>query len=103
MEGSKQAAVSRVMSLGSSSRRIAHGQLGRDLGDGKASGLAGQRRAARDARVHLDDQDLARVGADGELDVGAAGLDADLADDGLGLIAQALVFAVGEGLDRAPR
>ena len=34
---------------------VADGQLGGDLGDGKAGGLGGQRRGARDARVHLDD------------------------------------------------
>ena len=35
-----------------------------------------------DARVHLDDDHPARLRVDGELDVRAAGLDADLADDG---------------------
>src|SRR5580692_4484294 len=34
---------------------VADGQPRGDLGDGKAGGLGGQRAAARDARVHLDD------------------------------------------------
>ena len=42
--------------------RVADGQLGGDLGDRKAGRLGGQRRAARDARVHLDDDDLAGLG-----------------------------------------
>ncbi len=67
---------------------------------GKPVALRGQRRRARDARVHLDDDDLARLGIDGELHVGAAGVDADLADDRLGGVAQLLVLGVGEGQGR---
>src|SRR5690606_2976371 len=52
----------------------------------------------RHARVHLDDDDVAVVGVDGELDVGAARVDADLADDGDGVVAQALVLLVGQRL-----
>jgi hypothetical protein len=81
--------------------RVADGELGGDLGDGEAGGLGGERRAARHARVHLDDDHAARLRVDGELDVGAAGLHADLADDGEGGVAHDLVFAVGQGLDRA--
>ena len=39
---------------------------------------------------------------DGELDVGAAGLDADAADAGEGGVAHALVLDVGQRLGRAP-
>ena len=40
-----------------------------------------RRRRARHARVHLDDDHVAVVGVDGELDVRSARLDADRADD----------------------
>ncbi len=76
---------------------VAEGELGGDLGDREAGGLRGQRRGPRDARVHFDDDDAAGVRFDRELDVAAAGVDADLADDGDGDVAQPLVFAVGEG------
>ena len=46
---------------------------------------------------------LAVVGVDGELDVGAAGLDADAADAGEGRVAHALVLDVGQGLGRRDR
>src|SRR5262249_33038071 len=69
-----------------------------DLGDGEAGGLGGQGATARDARVHLDGDHGPVGGGDGELDVAAAGLDADLAGDGQGGVAHALVFLVGERL-----
>ena len=77
---------------------VAHGQLGGDLGDGEPGGLGGQRGAARDARVHLDDDHAPGARVDGELHVGAAGIDADLAQAADGAVAHHLVFAVGEGL-----
>ena len=43
--------------------RVADGQPGCDLGDGKAGRLGGERGGARHARVHLDD-DEAAVGRD---------------------------------------
>ena len=51
------------------------------LAIGKPVALEASARGARDPRVHLDDDDPAVVGVDGELDVAAAGVDADLADD----------------------
>ncbi len=78
-------------------QRVAEGELGGDLGDGEAGGLGGQRRGPGDAGVHLDDDDASGVRFDGELDVAAAGVHADLADDGDGDVAQALVFAVRQG------
>ena len=77
---------------------VADGQLGGDLGDGEAGGLGGQGRGAAHARVHLDDDQPAVVGIDGELDVRAARLHADLADDGDGGVAHQLVFLVGQRL-----
>ncbi len=75
---------------------VADREEGRDLGDRKAGRLRGERRRARDARVHLDDDPPAGLRVHGELDVRAARVDADLPDDGLGLVAHGLVLAVRE-------
>ncbi len=58
--------------------REAHGQLRRHAGDGEAGRLGGQGRTPREARVDLDDDDLAVVRVHGELDVRPAAGDADL-------------------------
>jgi len=58
---------------------VPHGQLGRHLGDGEAGGLGGQGGGTRHARIHLDDDHAAVFRIDGELHVGTAGVDADLA------------------------
>jgi hypothetical protein len=84
-------------------QRVAHGQLGRHLGDREAGGLGRQRRRARHARVHLDDDHAAVLRVDRELHVGAAGVDADLAQDGDAGVAHHLVFLVGERLRRGHR
>src|SRR5690606_10020690 len=55
------------------------------------------RRGARHPRVHLDDDHPAGGRLDGELDVAAAGVDADLADDRDADVAHLLELAVGEG------
>ena len=78
--------------------RIADGEPGGDFGDGKAGGFRRQRRGARDARVHLDDNHAAVDGVDGELHIGPAGFHADFAHDGDGRVAHLLILAVGEGL-----
>ena len=78
----------------------AHGETRGDLGDGKARGLRRQRRGARHARIHLHDHHLARLRVDGELDVAASGIDADLPDDGDRRVAHHLVFLVGQRLGR---
>ena len=75
---------------------VADGQLGGDLGDREAGGLRRQRRRPRHPRVHLDDDEPAVGGVDRELDVAAAGVDADLAQDGDAEVAHPLVLAVGE-------
>jgi hypothetical protein len=51
----------------------------------------------RDARVHLDDDHAPGARVHRELDVAAAGVDADLADDRDGDVAHVLVLAVGQG------
>ena len=75
---------------------VAERELGGDLGDREAGCLRGEGRRARHARVHLDDDQAAVFGVDRELDVGAAGLDADAADDAPRRVAHALVFLVGQ-------
>ncbi len=73
------------------------------LAIGNPVALDARAERARDARVHLDDDDPAVDGVDRELDVAAAGVDADLADDRDADVAQPLVLAVGEGQRRARR
>ena len=98
MVGSKQAGVLQRDVVADLVQPVADGELGGDLGDGEAGGLGGQRRTARDARVHLDDHHAPVGRVDGELHVAAAGIDADLAQAAQGAVAHHLVFAVGEGL-----
>ena len=86
-----------------STERVADRELGRDLGDGEAGRLRGQRRGARDARVHFDDDEAAVRGIDRELHVRAAGLDADLAQHRDRGVAHALVFLVGQRQRRRHR
>ncbi len=76
--------------------RVADGELGRDLGDRIAGRLRRERGAAGDARVHLDHADVAGLALAGELDVRAAGLDADRPDDRGRGVAELLVGLVGE-------
>ncbi len=78
--------------------RVADGKLGRNFGDGESGRLRCQRRGARHAWVHLNDNHSTVSRIDRELNVRAAGLDADLADDLDSSIAHGLVFAVGERL-----
>ena len=80
--------------------RVADGELGGDLGDREAGRLGGQRRGARHARVHLDDQQAPVRRVDRELHVRAAGVDADLAQHRDRGVAHALVFLVGQRLRR---
>ena len=80
--------------------RITDGQFGGNLGDGEAGGLGRQRRGARNARIHLDDDDAPILRTDGELHVRTAGIDADLAQDGNRGVADELVLLVGQRLRR---
>jgi hypothetical protein len=77
--------------------RLPDGQLRDDLGDGAASGLRGDRRGPRDARVPFDDHHSAGLRVDAELHVRATGVDADLARDGDRRRLHALVLLVREG------
>ncbi len=83
--------------------RVADGEPGGDLRDREAGRLRCERRRPRDPRVHLDDDDLAGLGIDAELDVRAAGLDADGADHRDRLVAELLVERVAEALRRRHR
>src|SRR5690606_34559026 len=76
--------------------RVADRETRRDLGDGEAGGLGGEGGGARHARVHLDDDHAAIDRVDRELDVGAAGFDADLAQHSDAGVAHDLVFLVGQ-------
>ena len=78
--------------------RVADREQRGELGDRKARRLRGERRGARDARVHLDDDDLLALGLVGELHVRAARCDTDCARGAEGRIAHALVGGVVERL-----
>ena len=79
---------------------VAHRQLGRHLGNGEAGGLGGQGGGARHPGVHLDHHHAPGFRVLPELDIGAAGLDADLAQHRQRGVAHDLVFLVGQGLGR---
>ena len=80
--------------------RVAHSQARGGLGDGETRGLGGQRGRTAHARVHLDDDQATGLGVHGKLHVGAAGLDANLLQDGERRDTHALIFQVGERLRR---
>ena len=82
---------------------VTDGQLGGDLGDREAGGLGCQRAGPGYPRVHLDDDQPAVARVDRELDVAAAGVHADLAQDRDAQIAHPLVFPVGQRHGRRDR
>ena len=82
-------------------KRHAHRESRGDLRNREAGSLAGQRRAARDARVHLDDDHPAVFRIDCELDVRPAGFHTDFTHDGCGGVPHALVFLVRQRLRRS--
>ena len=82
---------------------IAHRQLGCNLRDRKSRSFRRQRRAARNARVHLDDDHASGPRIDGELHVRSACIHADLAQAADRAVAHHLVFAIGERLRRRHR
>ena len=104
MVGSNEAGVAPpVTVVGDLVERVAHRELGGDLGDREAGRLGGERRGARHARVHLDDHHAPVLRVDRELHVRAAGVDADLAQHRDRGVAHDLVFLVGERLRRRHR
>ena len=82
---------------------VAERELGGDLRDREPRRFRRQRRRARHARVHLDDDHPAVGGVHGELDVAAAGLDADTADDPPSGVAHPLIFLVAQRQRRRDR
>ena len=77
-------------------KRIANGELRRDLGDGKASCLGSERGRTRNARVHFNDHHAPIGGIDAELHIGTAGIHADFTQTRDGGIAHALIFLIGQ-------
>ena len=83
--------------------RVADRELRGDLRNREARRLRGQRRGARNAGIHLDHDDRAVLGIDGELDVGATRVDTDFPDDCHRCVAHLLVFAIRQRLRRRNR
>jgi hypothetical protein len=82
---------------------VADGQLGRDLGDRKAGGLGRQCARPGHPRVHLDDDQPAVLRIDRELDVAAAGVHTDLAQNRDAQIPHPLIFPIGQRHGRRDR
>ena len=83
--------------------RVADSEQRRKLRDREAGRLRRERRGARDARVHLDQLQLAGLRLVGELDVGAARGDPDGARAGERRVAEPLQLAIRERLLRRDR
>ena len=79
---------------------VADGELGRQLSNWETGGLGCQRGGTGHARVHLDDDDAAVIRVDRKLDITAASIDADLADDGNAQVTHLLELTVSEGQRR---
>ena len=79
---------------------VTHGKLGSHLGDRKPGGFGGQSRRTRDTRIHLDNDHASVVRVDGELYIGATGVNSDLAQHSQTGVAQDLVFLVAQRLRR---
>ena len=79
----------------------AHGEPRGDLGDGESRRFAGQRRAARHARVHFDHHHASGLRVNGKLNIRSSGFHAHFPDDGRRGVAHVLVFLVGQGLRRS--
>ena len=79
-------------------QRHSHGQPRRNFRDREAGRLTGQRRAARDARIHFDHHHPAILRVHGELHVRTAGLHADFTDNRSRGVTHALKFLVRQCL-----
>ena len=82
--------------IGQFIKRIANGKLRRDLRDGKARGLGGERGRPRHARVHFNNHHAPIGRVDAELHIGTAGIHADFTQTRDGSIAHALIFLIGQ-------
>mmetsp|Transcript_12244 Transcript_12244/g.26463 ORF Transcript_12244/g.26463 Transcript_12244/m.26463 type:complete len:392 (+) Transcript_12244:464-1639(+) len=85
--------------VGQVRQQLAQRELGGDEGERVARRLGGERRGAREARVHLDNAVVLRVGVERVLDVALAD-DAQVADHLDGGRAEHVVLLVGERLRR---
>ena len=101
LERSRRRAAGDV--VGDFIERVADREFCGDLGDRKAGSLRGQRRGARHARVHLDDDEAAIRRVDRELHIRPAGINANLAQHRDRGVAHQLVFLVGQGQGRRDR
>ena len=81
-------------------QRVADGKAGGDFGNRETRCLRRERRRARNARVHLDDDHAPVIWVDGELYVRTARLDAYAFEDGQRCRAHALVLDIGKRLSR---
>ena len=81
-------------------QREADCQLGRHFGDREAGRLRGERRGARDARVHFDHDQTAVLRVNRELDVGAAGFHADFTQHRQRGVTHDLILFIGQRLRR---
>ena len=75
---------------------VADSQLGSNLCNRETSCLGSKRRRAGDTRVHLNGDDAAVIRVDGELDVTATGVNADLTQNCDALVTHGLELAVGQ-------
>ena len=76
---------------------VADGELGSQLRNRETGGLGGQRGGTRHARVHLDDDDATVFRIYCELDIAAAGIDANLANNSDTQVAHLLELTVSQG------
>ena len=79
-------------------QRVANRQLGGEFGNRETGCLRGQGRRPRDARVHLDDNQLAIFRVQRELNVRTTSFDTDFAHDREAGVAHVLILAVGQSL-----
>ncbi len=98
LEGSRCRAAGNI--VGDLVQGESNREFRRDFGDWKTGCLGGQRRGARDAGIHFNHDHAAILWIDRELHVGAAGLDADLAQHRERGVAHGLIFLIGQGQRR---
>ena len=80
-------------------KRVTNSKLGRNFGDWKTSGLAGQRAGAAHARIHFNNNHVAVGGVDRELHIAATGFNTHRAHNAERRVAHALIFLVAQRHD----